>query len=218
MVFKSRWTVDIPNKDLLSFVFGELSNLYLTAERIAEHRTDDWKHGWDRPLFVDADDPSQSLKAGEFLSAVKKIGRGLREGAGVQTGDVVMMCSANRVVTPALVLGIICAGATMSGANPSFSNKGAFAYDGFPEQAKLIPCLEISYQIGDCGAKVLFAADNTLDKVLECSRGLGMSDSQVYLLTLEKGPKRGIRTLGDLLEFGEMDWERITDKRLLQNR
>lgn len=133
MVFKSRWTVDIPNKDLLSFVFGELSNLYLTAERVAEHRTDDWKHGWDRPLFVDADDPSQSLKAGEFLSAVKKIGRGLREGAGVQTGDVVMMCSANRVVTPALVLGIICAGATMSGANPSFSNKGAFAYDGFPE-------------------------------------------------------------------------------------
>ena len=75
-------------------------------------------------MFVDADNTSSAFKAGDFLSMVKKIGRGLREGAGVQTGDVVMMCSANRVVTPALILGIICAGATMSGANPSFSHKG----------------------------------------------------------------------------------------------
>ena len=55
---------------------------------------------------------------------VKKIGRGLREGARVQRGDVVLTCAANRVVTPALFLGTICAGAIASGANPAFSTNG----------------------------------------------------------------------------------------------
>ena len=69
-------------------------------------------------------DPSAVFKAGDFLKTIKKIGRGLRDGAGIRTGDVVMTCSGNKVFTPALILGIICAGATMSGANPSFSHKG----------------------------------------------------------------------------------------------
>ena len=75
-------------------------------------------------MFVDADNTSSAFKAGDFLKTIKKIGRGLRDGAGIRTGDVVMTCSGNKVFTPALILGIICAGATMSGANPSFSHKG----------------------------------------------------------------------------------------------
>ena len=124
MLFKSRWTVDVPNKDLLSFIFGESFWSIDNYVSVLCIKTDDWKHGWDKTLFVDADDPSRNFRAGDFLSMVKKIGHGLRKGAGVQTGDVVMLCSANRVDIPALVLGIICAGATMSGVNPSFSHKG----------------------------------------------------------------------------------------------
>ena len=85
-----------------------------------------------------------------------------------------------------------------------------------PCRTKVIP--ELSYQINDCGAKVIFAADDTLDKVLECCRGLQIPDSRVYLLTLERGRSGGVRTLGDLLQYGEMDWERITDKAVLQER
>ena len=77
---------------------------------------------------------------------------------------------------------------------------------------------EISYQIKDTGAKVVFAAEDTLEKVLECCRALDIPDSQVYLLTLEHGPKCGVRTLGDLMGYGEMEWERISDKEILENR
>ena len=78
----------------------------------------------------------------------------------------------------------------------------------------LVP--EISYQINDSGAKVLFAAEDVLDKVLDCSRKV--PGSRVYLLTTEKKDSRGIPTLGDLLDYGEMEWERITDKNTLQKR
>ena len=76
---------------------------------------------------------------------------------------------------------------------------------------------EISYQIKDTGAKVVFAAEDTLEKVLECCRALDIPDSRVYLLTLDHGPKCGVQTLGDLLEYGEIEWERISDKEILEN-
>ena len=78
--------------------------------------------------------------------------------------------------------------------------------------------IEISYQINDCEAKIIFAAEDTLDKVRECCRALQIPESRIYLLTLEKKGKQGIRTLGDLMEYGEMEWERITDKIVLKKR
>ena len=77
---------------------------------------------------------------------------------------------------------------------------------------------EVSYQLNDCGAKIVFAAEDTLDKVLECCRRLRIPESRVYLLSLKRSAGKGVRTLGDLLEYGEMDWERISDKSELQKR
>ena len=77
---------------------------------------------------------------------------------------------------------------------------------------------EVSYQLNDCGAKIVFAAEDTLDKVLECCRSLQIPESRVYLLSFKRSAAKGVRTLGDLLEYGEMDWERITDKSELQKR
>lgn len=78
--------------------------------------------------------------------------------------------------------------------------------------------LELSYQIKDTGAKAVFAVEETLELVLQCVKKLGLSKSIVYLVSLEKGPKNGVRTLGDLLEFGEMDWERLTTEEAMHNR
>ncbi|OCB89395.1 acetyl-CoA synthetase-like protein [Sanghuangporus baumii] len=94
MIFTSpRPPFNVPKKDILSYMFVE----------------DDWKHGWEKQLYIDAEDPSQFVTAGQLLSLTKRIGRGLRECAGVRTGDVVLLSATNSVDIPALMLGIMVA-------------------------------------------------------------------------------------------------------------
>lgn len=70
----------------------------------------------------------------------------------------------------------------------------------------------------DCGAKVLFVEEETLAPILACCKSLDIPKSQVYLMTMEKGPKLGMKTLGDLLCYGEMDWDRFTTHREMRER
>ncbi|EJD02554.1 acetyl-CoA synthetase-like protein [Fomitiporia mediterranea MF3/22] len=183
MIFTSpRPPLDIPKKDILSYMF------------------DDWQHGWDKPVFVDADDPSQIITAEQLVNLTRRIGRGLRESVGVRPGDVVLMSATNSIIIPPLILGILCSGATLSGASPRFTQS------------------ELSYQIKDTGAKAIFAVQETLDLVLNCVDALGLPRSMVYLITLEKSSEKGVRTLGNLLDFGEMDWERLTTEEAMRSR
>lgn len=77
---------------------------------------------------------------------------------------------------------------------------------------------ELSYQISDTGAKAILAVEETLDNVLRCVKSLGLPTSMVFLISLEKGPKSGVRTLGDLLQYGEMEWERMSTEAEMHNR
>nr|AIT83214.1 4-coumarate:CoA ligase [Inonotus obliquus] len=162
--------------------------------------SDDWKYGWNKPIFIDAEEPSRVITAEQLLSLTKRIGRGLRDAVGVRTGDIVLLSATNSILVPALMLGILCAGATITGANPRFTVS------------------ELSYQVRDSGAKAIFTVQDSLDTVLQCVKALGLSDSIVYLATLDRGPIHGLRTLGDLLVFGEMGWERMTTEAVMKRR
>ena len=68
---------------------------------------------------------------------------------------------------------------------------------------------ELKYQINDTGTKVFFVGRETVDIITHCLKLLGMSTDKVFLLTTEKSKRTdGVKTVGDLLEYGEIDWER----------
>lgn len=87
---------------------------------------DDWKHDWDRRLFLDADTPTHFLTARQLVSLTRAIGCGLRhpQGAGLTPGDVAMIFAPNSIYVPALLLGILAAGAVVSGVSPAYREKG----------------------------------------------------------------------------------------------
>ncbi|KAK1851112.1 4-coumarate- ligase [Colletotrichum chrysophilum] len=99
MIFSSRYQIDIPAVDILTYVFGTPA---LQS---------------DPPLFVDAGKPSKALRKGELETCVKRLAGGLRQTLKLQDDDVVVAFAKNCIWYPVVFLGAICAGGIFSGAN-----------------------------------------------------------------------------------------------------
>ncbi|KAF0325757.1 hypothetical protein GQ607_006889 [Colletotrichum asianum] len=91
MIFPSRYQIDIPAVDILTYVFGTPA---LQS---------------DPPLFVDAGKPSEALPKGELETCVKRLAGGLRQAIKLQDDDVVVAFAKNCVWYPVVFLGAICA-------------------------------------------------------------------------------------------------------------
>lgn len=76
----------------------------------------------------------------------------------------------------------------------------------------------MAYQIKDTKTRVILAGPACLDNALRGAKLAGLPKSSVYLITLEKGPVKGVKTLSDLMANGEMDWEKITDVESMKRR
>ncbi|KAK7454411.1 hypothetical protein Landi51_03531 [Colletotrichum acutatum] len=77
MVFSSRYQIDIPEVDVLSYVFGTSAL------------------DGDLPIFVDAEKPAQNLRKPELETFVKRLAGGLRQTLGIQNDDVVLAYTEN---------------------------------------------------------------------------------------------------------------------------
>jgi long-subunit acyl-CoA synthetase (AMP-forming) len=86
MPFLAKEHVDLPTKDLLSWIFDEKS------------------YDWDEPMYIDAADPSQSINARQAKSIVRKLAAGLRH-VGLQKGETVCLHAFNHVNATTLSLG-----------------------------------------------------------------------------------------------------------------
>ncbi len=106
MIFKSRYKLDIPNVDILSWVFEHV------------HKSPE------RPIFLDAERPELKFTAAELLSVVKRVRSALRDRIGIKTGDVVLGFGSNSYFYPALIFGIIAAGGIYSGLNYQYGKQG----------------------------------------------------------------------------------------------
>ncbi|KAG6021256.1 hypothetical protein E4U41_002546 [Claviceps citrina] len=105
MIFSSRHQVDIPDVDLLTYLF----------ETPAPPRGDSL-------VFVDAERPAQGLRMPELKSCVERLAGGLREKCHVRNGHVVLVYAENSTWYPVIILGTICAGAIFTGANPGYTS------------------------------------------------------------------------------------------------
>ncbi|EXF79038.1 hypothetical protein CFIO01_05798 [Colletotrichum fioriniae PJ7] len=104
MVFSSRYQIDIPEVDVLSYVFGTSAS------------------DGDLPIFVDAEKPAQNLRKPELETCVKRLAGGLRQTLGIQNDDVVLAYTENSTWYPVIILGAICAGGIFTGANPGYTD------------------------------------------------------------------------------------------------
>ncbi|OJD32206.1 amp-binding enzyme [Diplodia corticola] len=93
---------EISTKDILSWGF------------------DDAKYDQDKPLWVDASDPSRSVSANEARTIIRQLVAGFQE-AGLKPGDTVCISSFSDIYYSVLVLGIIAAGCVFTGTNPAYT-------------------------------------------------------------------------------------------------
>ncbi|KZT41661.1 acetyl-CoA synthetase-like protein [Sistotremastrum suecicum HHB10207 ss-3] len=175
-----RPTPHFPAIDILSWIFNDKTYTY---DR-------------EKPLYISVTGPKQQITGNQLLDLTRKVGRGLRELAGVKAGDVVLCASQNHLLYPAAVLGTICAGAIFTGSNPTYTE------------------FELLHQLRDSGAKVIFASAITLPVVLACAAKLNIPKANIFVLD---GPRNGVRGIQDLLRNQGQDWQKITDYQKLSS-
>ncbi|KAF8513158.1 acetyl-CoA synthetase-like protein [Hysterangium stoloniferum] len=172
MLHKSEYSIPIPNTDLLSWLFDKPS------------------YDLNQPVFIDATNPSQFVTGHQLRTLAKRLAKGLRERASVETRDVVFICSSNTIYYPAFYLGVVCAGATFTGANPAY---GEF---------------ELMHQLSNSGAKVAFASKECFPLVQKCALKAGIPPQHIFLFENDSVP--GFTTYADLLKYGEHEWTRLS--------
>ena len=143
MPWKSRWHIDIPNVSLPTYLFGS---------------QDDKLH--DKPVFLDADQPSYCLSNQTYREWSKRLAAGLRA-RGFQDGDRLLLYSGNTIFFPVVLIGTIMAGGIFSGANPTYVAR------------------ELAYQLQDTGAKFLITAEGSLDTALEAAKSIGFPQDKI---------------------------------------
>ncbi|KAG6014089.1 hypothetical protein E4U54_005861 [Claviceps lovelessii] len=104
MIFSSRYQIQIPDVDILTYLFESPTP-----------RGDSF-------AFVDAEQPNQGLRMPELKSHVQRFAGGLREKCNLQNGDVVLVYTGNSTWYPVIILGAICAGGIFTGANPGYTS------------------------------------------------------------------------------------------------
>jgi 4-coumarate--CoA ligase len=143
MPWKSRWHIDIPNVSLPTYLFGG-----------QDDKLDD------KPVFLDADQPSYSLSNRTYREWSKRLAAGLRA-RGFQDGDRLLLYSGNTIFFPVVLIGTIMAGGIFSGANPTYVAR------------------ELAYQLQDTGAKFLITAEGSLDTALEAAKTIGFPKDKI---------------------------------------
>lgn len=120
MPHKSPFTIDIPQTDVLSYVFPE------------------GKQPSDKALWIDADNTSNSLSPRQLLHWVKRLGVGL-DRLGIKQNEAIMMYSGNHIFVPVLYLGVAGSGRVFTGCNPAYGvNETAFQLENTDSKLVLV--------------------------------------------------------------------------------
>lgn len=177
---KSPFEIDIPATDILSYVFPE------------------GKTPSDKPIWIDADDTSNSLSPKQLLHFVGRFSVGLDK-LGIRQEDAVMMFTRNHILIPVFYLGVVGTGRIFTGCNPAYGVK------------------ETSYQLENTGAKLLLVEPMFLETVLEAAEKAGLSRDRIYLFSdkpceTNQGVKDWRTLLGSEEEAKKWHWHRMTSQ------
>ncbi|KAI5286621.1 hypothetical protein KEM54_006639 [Ascosphaera aggregata] len=125
MVFKSRWTIDIPQCSLPTFIFKSPREPVSKIFR----------------LFIDAARPeTHYLTTYDFRLYSQRLAAGLKR-AGFQDGERILVFSPNTLFYPVAFMGTVMAGGIFNGCNPTYTVR-ELAYQLKDSGARYILCVE----------------------------------------------------------------------------
>lgn len=106
MIFKSQFPdLDTPTTNVLDFLFPQD------------------QEPSDKPLWIDAANPSHFLSPRAAVQWVKRLGFGMQR-LGIQQDDVCVIFTPNHIYVPVAYLAFVGYGAAFSGLNPAYTLQG----------------------------------------------------------------------------------------------
>ncbi|KAL8682811.1 MAG: hypothetical protein Q9186_001140 [Xanthomendoza sp. 1 TL-2023] len=170
-----------PETDLLTYIFDD---------KITDP---------DKPILIDASDPSRFITSSTAKVVIRKLIAGLKA-EGFEPGECVCINAFNDIYYPILMLAIIGAGGRYTGSNPSYTS------------------FELNHHIRVAHAKYLFAEPLMLATTLQSAKDCGIPESRVFTFdTKDQASVAGQRSWTGLLEHGEADWVTFDDPSQAQN-
>ncbi|CAO3689637.1 unnamed protein product [Rhizopus stolonifer] len=147
MVYSSKYQhFKEPETGVIQYVF---SNKYGTPE--------------DKPLLIDALDPSRYITYGQLKDQVLQFAAGLQDICDFKSDDVLALYAPNQYDYSIPVFGAIAANGAVSTANPNYNIK------------------ELSYQLDQIKAKVLVCHESNLKTALVAARRTGIPRKRIFL-------------------------------------
>ncbi|KAK4947388.1 hypothetical protein LTR10_013756 [Elasticomyces elasticus] len=167
-VSKHDWTasksVVIPSTDILTFAFANLG-----------------QYDKDKPVFINAKNPSESISASQAYRVVCQLVKGLKA-LGIKEGDCVCLHSYNNIWYPIIWLAIIGCGACVSGVNPAYTSS------------------ELDRHFKLTKPEFIFAQTNCVKPIIEAASNCAIPTSNIFLIGEEgDAPVEGCRYWRTLL-------------------
>ncbi|KAF5681400.1 4-coumarate ligase [Fusarium denticulatum] len=188
MIFTSRYDIPIPEVDLLTYIFD------LSSEESQQASSD-------KPVYVEAHDPTKQLNKVQLKHTVKSIAAGLRHVFKIRDGDAVLGFCENSILYPAVILASIAAGGVFTGANPTYT------------YSELVNQLQVS------GAKCIVTDSPRLEMANKAAKAAGLPPNSLVLIDSKDGSSvGGVSSFQSLLGHGTYSWERISDPKVLADK
>ncbi|KAF9890533.1 hypothetical protein FE257_005938 [Aspergillus nanangensis] len=148
----------------------------------------------DKPIYIDALDPSRLYSYNEAKQQVSKLVAGFRA-AGLVKGDCVLVNSLADIDYSIVFLAIIAAGGIWTGSNPFYTEK------------------EAKSQLSVTKPKFILSEEEYLDRLLPVVKECGIPATNIFIFDHRSPPKRAdMRSWRVLLDKGEAEWYRISDE------
>lgn len=147
MLLKSTYPpLDIPETNILSYIFP--------PDQTSS----------DKPVWIDAKNPTHSLSPRQALVWIKRLGS-LLDHLSIPNGEAVMVLTPNHIFVPVAYLGITGAGRIFSGANPVYT------------------ATEVEYQIRNTGTCLILTHPSLAEVAIEAGRRAGLPKDRIYLFS-----------------------------------
>jgi 4-coumarate--CoA ligase len=208
MIYRNSRTLEVPNVDILTLLFGMSSHYYLIRNRsltrlkLIEHEK--CGAGEESLLHADAANPERSVTKSQARNLTKRLAHGLRHEYGVGANgpwkDVIMVMCSGQAFLPLLFYGVIAAGGIYSALSSSAT------------------VTELSNQLSQNPVSLLVCSPDTKAVAVKAAEECGLSE--IKILVLELSAELSLRSLStgqNCVSEKQLDWAKITDPTELEN-